>query len=414
MTDQGKRPEKGQVDCESSVSRPVGVAVSLAVVAALGAGPVSAEVKYDIGATSQYQYNTNVFDLPAGGGIAGFPASERADSYVTYGAQGNVDYLVGDQDFFVRGSATDFRYQHFTELTHYEYLADGGLNFKLGTQWDGTLEVLRNRLQVAFADLNQQSLSLQTDQKESGKLRFLFLPDWRIGISGYTHDLTEPTVFSPNLKLEESSGASTLEYLGVSNLTAGVTGTYLSGTFSGNTGVDSRFDSNYDEVDEQVIATYKLSGLSSINMKAGYSNRTSVLAADSLSGFTGLLAFNEQFTTKTKMTVSASRVIQSYVANLGSEIDTIGHIDATWQATFKTGLTLAYEYTYRDYPDQGLGGGARLDHVQYASVGIDYEPTRWLAIKPYANFTTRHSNVDQYEFSGNIYGVNVLVHMMGD
>jgi Putative beta-barrel porin 2 len=417
VTDYRERPVKGQVDCGQSLARQQGIALSLVILGAVCAGPVSAEVKYDIGATSQYQYNTNVFDLPAGYGLLGPGNNQRADAFVTYGAQGNVDYLVSDQDFFFRGTVTDFRYQHFTELTHYEYNGDAGWNFKLGTEWDGTLEVLRNRTMVQFYDLNQTgvlnqtNLSLQTEQREKGNIRFHFLPDWRVGVTAYTSQITEPTVESPNLKLDQSSGAAELEYLGVSNLSAGVTTTYLSGRYSGNTGFDSQFDTNFSEVDEALVATYKLTGVSTLNAEAGYSDRTSADSQDNLSGFTGSLGLKEQLTGKTALNLRVSRVIQSYIANVGSEIDSIGHIDVTWQATYKTGFTAAYEYTYRDLPGQGNDGDTRIDHNEYASIGIDYEPTRFISIKPYANFTTRHSNVSLYEYSGNIYGVNVLIHM---
>jgi len=413
VIDHEYRPRRRLVASKPTLRRTLhtGAAVSLLISGALGAGPAAADVKYDIGATSQYQYNTNVFDLPAGYAVLG-QGNRRGDSFYTYGAQGSVDYLLSQQDFFLRGTVTDFRYDHFSELTHYEYTADGGWNFKLGSEWDGTLEVLRNRTMVTFAELNQQTLSLQTEQRERGGIRFHFLPDWRIGISGYSSDISEPTVQSPALKLTENQGASTLEYLGVANLTAGVTASYLTGKFSGNTGLDTLYDLDYHQTAAGLTAAYKLSGKSTLDVAAGYSDRTSVAAADTLSGFTGNIALHDQLTAKTVLTVRVSRAINSYIANAGSEIDSIGHIDVAWQATFKTGFTLGYNYTYSDLPGQGVGpGGSRIDHMQYATVGIDYEPARWLSIRPYANFTTRHSNVFAYAFSGNIYGVNFLAHI---
>jgi Putative beta-barrel porin 2 len=387
------------------------IMVMLSLACGLSSRPVSAELKYDIGAASRYEYATNVFDLPSGYGANGPSGGQRSDSYYTYGVQGNLDYLAGRQDFFLSGTDTEFKYDHFSQLSHNEYALDGGWRWQLGSVWDGTVEVLRSRIMVEFADLNQLNLSVLTDQREKASVRLRFVPDWRIGVSGYAHDMQEPLAGAPNLELKENQGAVTLDYLGVSHLTAGVSAAYLEGQYSGNTtATENLFDGRYHETDEGLVASYQLSGKSTFGLQAGYSERSSPLATNSLSGFTGNLSLIEQLSGKTSVTFRISRAIENYIANTASEIDTTGHIDVNWQATYKTRFTVGYDYMIRNLPDEGLVQGSdRIDHAQNATVGIDWEAQRWLSIKPYARFQTRHSNVSNYQFSGNVYGVNVFL-----
>ena len=83
-----------------------------------------------------------------------------------------------------------------------------------------------------------------------------------------------------------------------------------------------------------------------------------------------------------------------------------------WQATYKIGVVLTYSYTYRQLPGQGDApvGGERLDHLQLASLNVDYEPLDWLSLKPFVNYQLRGSNYIGANFNATVVGVNFTIH----
>jgi hypothetical protein len=100
-------------------------------------------------------------------------------------------------------------------------------------------------------------------------------------------------------------------------------------------------------------------------------------------------------------------LINSYIANVSSEIDSLVGMNVKWQATYKTAVLAGYSWTYRELPGQGNAppGSERIDRLNYASVKVEYEPFWWLSIKPYANLQTRSSNYAGANFNATVYGV---------
>ena len=388
------------------VPRKLMWALGLVAVAAVSA-PAYAHLQLAATANADYEYNSNVFDLPSG---AANGALSGADRYLIYGVQASLEELLSQQDFFLRASDNEYRYDHFSGLDHNEYRVDGGWNWKFGDQWSGVLEVLRSYSMVPFAELEQTVLSMQTEQRESARISYLFQPHWRLDFNGYTHTALEPLVTASNLKLTESEGDMTLEYLGISHLSGGVNAGYLSGAYSDVSA--AQFAPDYHQVYGGLVANYEVSGHSNLGAQIGYSDRVSQAAVNSVSGYTGEIIYRNQITGKTSLSVSASRLINVYLANAGSEIDTVGNVNVTWQATIKTGFTLGYQYTYRDMPDQGEGlGVTRIDHEQDISVNVQWQPRQWLTIRPYADIQVRHSDLVGARYNASIYGLKASLQL---
>jgi hypothetical protein len=186
-------------------------------------------------ATGRFESNSNVFDLSSGFTQPGTNEYLRSDTYYAYGAEFDGNYLLGLQQFFATANTTEYDYHHFTELSHNEYKLDAGLNWKLGEPLDGKLEVIRARYMVPFLDLSGSDLvlSLATEQRETGQIGLKMSSDWRVEASALTSKIDEPIPQAPNQQLTQSSGAVSLEYLGIGALTSGLTAGYLSGDYSG-------------------------------------------------------------------------------------------------------------------------------------------------------------------------------------
>jgi len=372
--------------------------------------PGWAEVNIAAAGSARYEHESNVFDLQNGYTVPGTNDLQRSDRLYTYGAALDVDYLWERQKLFAILSDNQFRYDHFKQLNHNEYSVDLGLNWKLGRLFDGTLESVRSRTMVVFTNVVNSRFDLQTDQHNTARLGFEFIPDWRIEGTGTHHTNTQSTVGQPDIDLTEKTGTLALQYLGRAGLTAGLLALHSTGNYTGNTaatGVVAGLNPSYRQNSLSLTAMYTLSGRASLNSALGYSDRKSGSAANSISGFTGELDFEDQLTGKTSMHVLLSRNISNYVANVASEVDNTAALTVRWQTTYRLGVIAGYNWTNRNLPgqnDQALNPD-RVDHLQYASLNLDYQAFRWLTLKPYINYQTRSSTFTGGNFSATVYGI---------
>jgi hypothetical protein len=385
-------------------------------------GAAFAQLAVTAAADAQYEYNSNVFDLQRG-----FPTPLGNDSYsdslFVYGGKLDSTYLVSQQQFHLLLAGTEYHYDRFTLLNHAEYTLDGSWNLNFGGLVDGLIEVDRNRTMVSLFNLvNNEQLALQTEQRETAKFGVTVTPDWRAEIGGYTRHVDLPLQGAPNLALSETSGEVGFKYTGTAGLTAGLEGGYLKGDYTGTTAAVSTaqedISPSYHQYNVDLTATDVVSGLSTFIGEIGYSQRSAqseglASGINSASGVTGLLDYRRALTGKTTVDASLSRVISAYITGAGSEIDTIAALNAVWQATVKTGVTLGYNFTYRDLPDQGIPLGTKLTERQnFVTLTVDYEPTSWLSLKPYANYQVRSStNLPGGDFNATVFGLKFQVQL---
>jgi hypothetical protein len=362
-------------------------------------------------ATGQFESNSNVFDLNSGVGLPGNPSFRRSDTYFAYGAQFDGSYLWGRQELYATASAREYEYQHNTDLNHDDYKFDAGWLWKLGGILNGQFDVTRTHNMVPFYDLAGSVLALSlvtvTEQRETAQIGIKLNPNWTLQNSAYTSKAEQPIAGAPNLQLTQTSGTTSLEYLGFGGLTSGITAGYLSGDYSGTNGTANP---SYNQTTAGVLANYKHSR-TTFDGQLGYTRRTSGAGSDNTSGVTGAFAFTDRLTPKTSFTAKIDRAINSYLLNAGSEIDTDAGVQVSWQALYKLALTAGYTFSYRDFPRQGNNpvGSTRVDIQETANLGIDYNPQRWLQIRPYANIQTRRSTLIGGHYSQNVYGVSVTV-----
>ena len=395
--------------CKVWHSAASGLAICIALAAL--ALPIRADAQFtgEASATGQFESNSNVFDLAAGSQATGTSGLRPSDTFFAYGAQFDASYLWGRQQIFATGSTTEYDYQRFTELTHNGYNVDAGLIWKLGDPLDGKLDVTRTHTMVPFYDLTGSALTLSvvTVQKEMVQAGLKLGSEWRLEGSAYTSEADEPIQNAPNLQLREHSFTTSIKYLGIDRFTSGFTAGYLSGDFSGS---NIYLNPSYTQTTAGLLSNYK-SIRTTFEGQIGYTRRVSATGSDNTSGLTGLFSFTQQLTPKTSFTGRIDRVIDSYLLNAGSEIQTDAGADVHWQPTFKLAVSLGYRFSYEDYPGQGNNpvGSNRVDIQEYTTMGISYQPRRWLLISPYANWQTRRSTFIGAHYSANIIGVRVTV-----
>jgi len=365
-------------------------------------------------ATAQYESNSNVFDLNSGFGSPALTQGRRSDTYYAYGAQFDSQYDWSRQQFYASASASRYNYQHLTDLDHTGYIFDGGLRWKLGGTLYGRFDVTRNRNMVPFYNLSGNlagvsalTLSILTEQRETAEFGMHLTSLWNLEGSAYTSKTDQPILGAPNLQLKQNGATGLLNYLGFGGLTSGLSATYLKGDYEGST---TQLNPSFTQTTVGFLAKYKRTR-TTFDGQLGYSHRTSVAAFDNTSGFTGLVDFTDQLTSRTSITLKADRQINNYVLNAGSEIDSDLGGSLLWQATYKSAFTVSYTFSYRDFPGQGNNpvGSRRVDIQEYVTFGINYQPRQWLLIKPYYNAQTRRSTLVGGHFSSTIWGVNLAV-----
>jgi hypothetical protein len=369
--------------------------------------PALGQFAVNVSGTTQYEHDSNVYDLTQGQPLpSGNSGQGFGDSFVAESGRLDSSYLVGEQLFFATLQGSDSQYDRFTNLDHTEYTFDGAWDWKAASIWDGVIDVARIRSMVSFFDLIGDQLVIQTEQRETAKGGLQFTSDWRAELTALTHKIDQPQVSAPNLGVSESSGEAAFKYVGTAGITTGVAATYLSGKFDGT---GTLFEApSYVQRSEVLTFTDEISGLSTLRANIGYTKRESATAIDSISGVTGEFDYKRALTGKTSAELNVSRQIYVYVTNTGSEIDSIGTFSISWQATYKIGVALSYNYTYRQAPDQGDSpfGSERVDELSFAQLQVTYRPVSWLTLKPYVEYQDRTSrHFVNGDFNSNVAGL---------
>jgi hypothetical protein len=359
-------------------------------------------------ASEQYEHNSNVFALPnSSAAFAANGDSRLSDSDLKTVAGFEEDYVWDRQRLYSTVEGRYFRYDHFDELSHYEYSAKAGLDWKLLSAFDGTFLGSFERYMASFANRDTQTaLAINLERHAIGKFNFHISPEWRLETSVDYHDLDAPVQGFPNYGLSETTGLVALKYLGFSNLTYGVSADYIDGKYR-----NAPLVGTYNQTDVDLTAAYAATGLSTFDGSVGRTQRNQDLNQGNVSAITGELGYSRRFSGKTSIRVGYTRAVNSYIGAGGSELDSILNATFNFQATYKTGLAFGFSETWSKFTGQTIPGSdvlGRRDRSPAATFKLNYQATRWLLIQPYASYARRSSNFELYNYSGTIIGIEVL------
>ncbi len=424
MDDQQRRPHRRPVSLT-----PTAAAWFLAPAILLLSQGARAQLAATVYALGQYQYNSNVFDLQGNFPVFAAPSwaasvgiarkggnFHHQDQYLSYGAGLNLRDQLSRQTVFVNATFTQFNYDTFTQLNHYEYNGSVGWNWQFGDDWTGTVTVNRSRTMVPFFEfttLNLRSavdqLFVSTDQNERASLDYQFIPTWHFGADAYTDRDDAPQPLQPNLSLQDSGMDFTLRFLGGAGVTGGITAGFQTGHYANAILFQSP---SYHQWSYGIVAGYQPEGpmgSNTVSFNLGHTTRTSPQGVNDVSGWTGSLGYNRQLTGKTSIALGAVRNVSSFPSGAGAELDSALDASALWQATDKIGVNIGYTWLYSQFPGEIIGRAERGDHLQFATLSVSYAALQWLTIRPYADIQTRSSNLYGANFNDSIFGVVVTV-----
>ena len=385
--------------------RPIGLSVLMCVFASGAAYGGSVFLPY---ASEQYEHNSNVFALPnSSAAVAASGDPTLGDSDLRTVAGFEEDYLWNRQRLYGTLEGRYIEYDHFGYLSHYEYLAKVGLDWKLFSALDGTFLGSQERLMAPFANRDTQTqLAIDLDRHAIGKLNFRISPEWRLETSVDYHNLDAPVQDFPDYGLTETTSHAAVKYLGFSNLTYGISTDYIDGRYR-----NAPVIGTYNQTDVDLTMTYAASGLSTFNGAVGHTQRDQGLNQGNISAVTGQLGYTRRFSGKTSIHVDYTRAVNSYIGAGGSELDSTVNATLNYQPTYKTGLVFGFQEIWSDFIGQTIPGSdvlGRRDRSPAASFKLNYQVLRWLLIQPYASYQRRSSSNEIFSYSGTIIGIQIL------
>jgi hypothetical protein len=363
-------------------------------------------------ADGAYEHNSNLFALSSSGPQpVGRNGPTLADSLWKARAGFDSAYAWSLQEFYAIAEGRRFTYDQFTQLNHDEYLLHGGWKWKIASLLDGVLDYQRERSMVSYLQFNatqfaSEQLFLQVQSVAIASINLQMSPEWRLQSQGKLNVQNQALPGFPDLTLREESIHEGLRYVGFANLSAGLDGEYLRGNFTGGTFL---LTPGYRQSTEELAADYVLSGLSTFHGAIGYADRI-MEQGGSISGLTGLLAYQRNLTGKTSITLKLSRAINTYFTAAAPEIDTAAEVDVAWNATEKIKVEAGYQWLRSSFTATDIAGiltASRLDRLQTPTVSVKYRPVNWLIVHPYAQYQTRSSTIGLFSFHGTIYGLEL-------
>ena len=372
-----------------------------------------AEVHITPYASTQAEYNSNVFDISsAGQGVVENGESKRDDTVLRNLVGATATYQVGLQKLHGTVEGRRLNYEHFSRLDHDEYLLEGGAKWALSNELDGAIDFRQERRMASFADRNSSQLALERDRLAGAGVNLMATPEWLIQGGIKSHQLDSPIQGAPAFGLNENSVNAAANYLGVSDVSAGVYAEYLRGEYKGISG-----GSQFDQATLDLTSNYSVSGLSDINAKLGYTQRKDDEGdTGSVSGYTGSLGYIRKLTGKTAAKIELFRRISSYTAGASSVLETGGSASVNWQPTFKILVSADYTLTNSTLEGQGVPGSTnsnRRDQYQITTLKMTYHALQWLWIEPFATYENRDSNIEIDSYNTAIAGVDIRISLGG-
>ena len=354
----------------------------------------------------RYEHNSNIFAVSPGDPLLVAQGdSTRGDSTETYQVGVALNGAWGLQRLTANVEGREITYGHYTRLNHSEYLGDVDFHWTLDSRLDGNFDIHRDHSMAQFMNRESTQLEVDTNQDARANLNFKFAADFRLEAGIVNHDTHSPLPGFPNAAIIENTERLALRYLGVSNLTYGIEASRLEGKFS-----DSVSPSTYTQDNADFVFSYSVGSFSKVNGSIGYSDRKSDAAVSTNSGITGSIGFSRQLTGKTSITGQLSRLINTYVVGGGTEIDTSANLGANWAATSHITVTANVSHTHSAYGQQATSDvvdAGRSDQYSAVNLSVSYQILRWLSLRPYGRYETRHSNKAQFTYDGSIVGIEL-------
>lgn len=352
------------------------------------------------------QHDSNVFRLPAEAGQNPPVAPERrADTIQKTGIALRFDREFSRQRLTADVLVENVSYRVNADLDHAAGSARVAWYWQVGSLWNGEASHTRLRLMSSFADIRDNVKNLVDLEQAVLNARFRFHPRWNM--TGSIEDVRTGNSQSSRRTFDAHSLATTfgVNYVTPAENTTGLRLKLTHGDFPNRAQVaGSVLPSQYDEREASAVLVLRLSGLSSIDGRIGFTERRhNQFASRDYRGVTGRGRYQWTPTGKLEFEAAAWRELRSWEDPTASYVLATGiGIIPTWSVTSKIRLRANLSREQREFlGDPGLPGGGfpmREDRVDIAQLTALYAPDRNLELGLTIEQGRRRSTLAAQEF----------------
>ena len=322
-----------------------------------------------------------------------------------------LDKSYSQQRFQLDATATDYRYQTFSQLNFNAHEYRGLWMWHLTQRLRGNVSVEQKQSQANFADnRNFSGNNTRTTENRRTDADWWLHGSWHLtgGVSQYRQRNSQ--TFTADDSFKQRSADVGVRYAAESGSSLTLLSRKARGEYADRVlNAASLLDTGFNQTDAEVQMTWLLSGESTLNGRLTHLERTHEhFAARDYRGTAGRLDYTWTPTGKLQLKLSAARDIQSYQEATNSYYVNKGVTFAPlWQIGSKTALRFSLERSQRDY----LGGAsapspvARLDHLRSAQLSLDWVPIRALSLSASLQHDHRDSGNPNLGFEANAANV---------
>lgn len=356
----------------------------------------------------RYEHNTNIFAANEDNPFQDTSGRLHLDDqYVTYGAGLDINHLWRQNRAYLTSDYRRFNYQDFTQLDRNEYVLVAGTELTVTRRLTAGATAKYEQQQVPFSEvaIANAGSTVQPSYTRINHLYgvsggYLLTPYWQVNAN-----LNYGQTSLPGYKVKETPWHADIKYLGRGKFTSSLVVEGDSGKYEGDSITGQP---KFHQTNVQLTADYKLGGRTSVSGAIGRSSRSQ--PGFKLTGTTGAFSFNQQLTAKTNYYVQYTRTVSGYLTTQGAQLDQTVQAGMNWAPRPRLALTANYAYSKSRvdgiFNNAGLFD-SRNDQTHSYGGSLSYEVTRWMKASPYYRHQQRSSTLHDFNFSGNLYGLEL-------
>jgi Putative beta-barrel porin 2 len=389
--------------------------LDLAVAAPDQIDPALRTDRLDLSVGDSFNYDSNVFRLPANESLFGLPGignnPSRDDYFNTATAGLSAEYLVGQrQSFDFDLGASDNRYFHNTDLNNVSSSDKIAWNWGFGSALSGQVGADYLRQLAGFVNTQLYSRDILQREEYFASSRLQVGPRWTVfgGILGSKYNLSnQQEVFNNSTAKAVDLG---FDFLTNAENLVGFDYRYTDSRSPNAAELNGIiFDPDYREDRARLLVKYAITDKTTIDASAGYQRRQyPSTAIGSFSGEIWRATLLWQPTAKTQLFASTW---QNLAADFTAQTDYFRSrgltVSPIWTASEKIVLSANLSYEHQDYLGSNPPGNtlvevqtaARRDNINSQGATLTYTPIGPLKF----TFTVSH---ERRETNDTIFGYN--------
>lgn len=286
------------------------------------------------------------------------------------------DKAYGRQKIYLQGKVSTVKFQHFKQIDYHGKDFLGLLDWQLGNLLEGSLGASYAETLVPYTDIRARERNLREHRRRHADGAWRLHPRWRLRLGAardeYDYQLPAQRV---NDRAEDALEAG-IEFTPRSESTAGLVLRRVKGRYANPRNVNgARSNDDFTQEELKAKVVWKVTGISSINILAGYARRKH--EARGAKGFNGRVSASLNPRQKLRLNAAAWREFAPIESDLVTySLNRGASAGASWDASARVRVDAALSSERRRYEGGFLAAlqGEARDRLRNASLGATWSP----------------------------------------